>query len=90
MVKNVSGTRTFTIKSRFSAIGSGSRQSVFIFGCANNTIVYGLLMIHNTGECVWDGTGTVSATMGSTGAVTVTLPNTTYDRIALISPEPIA
>ena len=90
IVKNVSSTRTFTFKSRYSAIGSGSRQSVLIFGCANNTIVYGLLMIRNTGECVWDGTGTVSATMWSTGTVTVTLPNTTYDRLALLSPEPIA
>lgn len=90
ITRNVSGANTLEFNSRFTEIGSGSRQSVFIFGCVNNDMIYGILMVRNTGVCEWSGIGSVSASMGSTGIVTVTLPSIAYDRIALLSPESIS
>ncbi len=66
------------------------RQTVKIFGTANAKTVDGVLTLYDSGDCIWTGTGTVTATMNSSGIVTVTLPGTAYDSFALISAQKIS
>lgn len=87
----VSSTNTFSFQSRFDSIGVGaSRQTVKIFGIANNVLIDGTLTIASVGTCNWTGTGTVTATINSSGIVTVTLPTTAFDVFTLISGEKIS
>lgn len=73
------------------SVGSGGmRQTVKIFGTANAKTVDGVLTLYDSGTCIWTGTGTVTATMNSSGIVTVTLPGTAYDSFALISAQKIS
>lgn len=89
--KSVSSTNQFTFKSAFNETSQDTaRQAVFIFGRANQTSIFGMLCIISiSNTCIWDGDGNVTATKDNSGLVTVTLPNTAYDRIALLSVEKI-
>lgn len=85
---NVDGTRTITIQSRFSdwdTVSNDSRHTIFIFGSANSTSVYGVLTISRRNSVKWAGTDGVTATTGDAGKVTVTMPETAWDRITFIS-----
>lgn len=87
----VNSANMFSFQSRFDSIGvGGSRQTVKIFGIANNVLIDGTLTIASVGTCNWTGTGTVTATINSSGIVTVTLPTTAFDVFTLISGEKIS
>ena len=76
----------FTFQSMYSSLGQESRQSVFIFGSCNGTLIFGVLELRNIdGVCSWSGTGELSASMDAKGKVTVTLPRVAYDRFVLLS-----
>lgn len=85
---SVDGTRSFTIQSRFSdwdTESNDSRHTIFLFGSANGTAVYGVLTISRRNSVKWAGTDSVTATTGDSGKVTVTLPAMAWDAITLIS-----
>lgn len=86
------GVRNFTFQTKWETMtGSGQeRQSVFFFGSANGTLIRGVLGLNNSGGVMWDGTSGVSATANTAaGTVTVTLPGIAYDKLVLLSPDPI-
>lgn len=85
---SVDGTRSFTIQSRFSdwdTVSNDSRHTIFLFGSANGTAVYGVLTISRRNSVKWAGTDGVTATTGDAGKVTVTLPAMAWDALTLIS-----
>lgn len=89
----VVGTEVFTFQSKFDAIvniGNTSRQSIFIFASANWVSIYGLLAVTNKGAVSWTGTNGVTAKIASDGRVSVTLSNTAYDVVTLISGEALS
>lgn len=88
--KTVSGTSTFDIQTKYSEFattgGTGvERQSLFIFGVANGSIVYGVAVVSNTGVTTWQGTSGVTLSTKSGGILTVKLPQTAYDWFTIIS-----
>lgn len=88
--KPVSGTSTFDIQTKYSEFattgGTGvERQSLFIFGVANGSIVYGVAVVSNTGVTTWQGTSGVTLSTKSGGILTVKLPQTAYDWFTIIS-----
>lgn len=87
----VSGGNTISFKGRFDSVGSsGTRQPVKIFGSDNYVAIDGMLTVSSDGTCIWSGEGNVTATMNSSGIVTVTLPNNAYDDFVLMSPYVIS
>lgn len=86
--KAVSGTNAFDIQTKYSefvSTGGNERQSLFIFGVANTTAVYGVAVVSNKGTTQWQGTSGVTLSTKSGGILTVTLPTTAYDIITVIS-----
>lgn len=88
--KTVSGASTFDIQTKYSEFattgGNGNeRQSLFIFGVANGSIVYGVAVVSNTGVTTWQGTNGVTLSTKSGGILTVKLPQTAYDLMTIIS-----
>lgn len=69
---------------QFRAAGN---QGVLLFGYCGRPI-RGLLGVPTAGNCAWEGTSGVSATVAE-GVVTVTLPTSAAGTLALISPNPI-
>ena len=84
---------SFSFQSVFTDLSStGSRQTVLMFGNANGQLVNGALLIRGDGsECAWSGNpSSISASMDSSGRVTVNLGRQAYDTFTLISGEKIA
>lgn len=82
------GTHTLRVQTQWSDLnGDGnSRQSVFLFGNDNGTLIRGIIGINSAGGVGWDGTsGVTVAADSATGIVTVTLPYIAYDRFVLLS-----
>lgn len=90
--KGVSGSAELAFQSDLMPMdGTGySRQTVFIFGSDNHTPFHGMLTIASNGTCAWSGTGDISATVSSTGYVTIALPRAEYDQFVLISGRKIS
>ena len=89
--KNINDTNKLIFKSVYNSnTGSNSaRQSVKIFGSDNGRPIDGIFTLYGNGQCIWDGTGSVSAIMMSDGTVEVTLPINAYDIFTLISAQRI-
>lgn len=86
--KVVSGVASFDIQSKYSDFTSASgneRQTLFIFGAANASLVYGVARVSNNGSTLWSGTSGVTLSTKSGGILTVTLPTTAYDIFTIIS-----
>lgn len=88
--KLVSGTSTFDVQTKFAEFattgGSGvERQSLFLFGVANGSIVYGVAVVSNTGVTTWQGTSGVTLSTKTGGILTVKLPQTAYDWFTILS-----
>lgn len=46
----------------------------------------GVIIIHGSGACTWSGTPSgITASMDSSGRITVSLPNAAYDTFTMIS-----
>lgn len=94
LISFVNATDTIKIQTKFDSIPTSGamRQSIFMFGTANGTTVYGMItLFSNTPlNSRWDGVGKVGVNIDSNGIVTITLPQTSYDRFILISSEKIA
>lgn len=92
--KHVSGTDKFVVQTAFDVFDQkGARQSIFMFGCANYEMVYGMLMIPSDSDnnVEWVGTGYVTCEKNTaTGQITIKLPTTAYDFITLISAQYIS
>ena len=86
-VKDIQGTATVQVKTRFADFNDtgGSRQTIFIFGSANNTAVYGLITVNNAGVCSYSGVGDISVEAKESGIIEITLPKTAYDAFTIIS-----
>lgn len=86
-------TDTLCVQTMFSVMdGAGNtRQSVFLFGNDNGTLIQGVFGIDNAGRVTWNGTAGVSGVADTaTGILTVTLPYVAYDRFVLLSADPLA
>lgn len=85
--KSISGVSSFDIQTWVTEFtGTGSwRQTLFIFGVANATIVYGVASVSNNGDTQWQGTTGVTLSTKAGGILTVTLPTTAYDLFTVIS-----
>ena len=86
--KVVSGVSSFDIQSKYSDFTSTSgneRQTLFIFGAANASLVYGVARVSNNGSTQWQGTTGVTLSTKAGGILTVTLPTTAYDLFTVIS-----
>lgn len=87
--KVVSGVNSFDIQTKyadFTATGNGNeRQTLFLFGAANASLVYGLARVSNSGVTQWQGTEGVTLSSKAGGILTVTLPATAYDLFTVIS-----
>lgn len=77
----------FEIKSMFSEFsGEGTgRQTFFIFGNANATIVQGVAKIADNGTTQWEGTNGVTLQTKPEGMLTVVLPDIANDTFTVIS-----
>lgn len=85
--KSVSGTAELDIKTKYADFtGTGNeRQTFFVFGEANGTIVYGVARVANNGTTLWGGTSGVTLTTKTGGVLTVVLPKVAYDIFTIIS-----
>ena len=85
--KAVSGTADLNIKTKYADFtGTGNeRQTFFVFGEANGTMVYGVARASNNGTTLWSGTTGVTLSTKSGGILTVTLPRVAYDMFTIIS-----
>ena len=85
--KTVSGTADLNIKTKYADFtGTGNeRQTFFVFGEANGTMVYGVARASNNGTTLWSGTTGVTLSTKSGGILTVTLPRVAYDLFTIIS-----
>lgn len=87
--KVVSGVSSFDIQSKyaeFTGTGNGNeRQTFFIFGSANASLVYGVARVSNSGVTAWAGTSGVTLSSKEGGILTVTLPATAYDLFTVFS-----
>lgn len=96
-VKSINGVRMLTksvtesvkldIKSMFADFsGEGTvRQTLFIFGNANNTLVYGAAKVTDNGTTQWEGTNGVTLQTNIGGILTVVLPDVANDIFTVIS-----
>ena len=83
-------TKQFVVQTAFSQFveNGGSRQSIFMFGCVNQEMVFGVLGIQNNliSDVEWVGSGYVTCEKDiASGQITVTLPAPAFDYITLIS-----
>lgn len=90
----VTSTNVLKFKGIFDSntLGNGVRQSVFMFGDANSSTVYGVLRIYGNGTVQWRGyvqSGEVTASMDSKGIISVNLPEIAYDTFCLVSAQRI-
>lgn len=90
----VTSTNVLKFKGIFDSntLGDGVRQSVFMFGDANSSTVYGVLRIYGNGTVQWRGyvqSGEVTASMDSKGIISVNLPEIAYDTFCLVSAQRI-
>ena len=85
--KAVSGTKELVIGTRYGAFGGqdDERQTFFIFGAANSSLVYGVASVSNNGTTQWSGTTGVTLTTKSGGILTVVLPEVANDIFTIIS-----
>ena len=85
--KTVSGTKELDIGTRYGAFGGqdDERQTFFLFGAANSSLVYGVASISNNGTTQWSGTTGVTLTTKSGGILTVVLPEVANDIFTIIS-----
>lgn len=86
------GSRIITVQTRFSVMDKKgeSRQSVFLFGNDNGTLIQGVVGINDAGSVSWEGTSGVTVTADkTTGMITVSLPTVAYDKFILLSADPI-
>ena len=83
--KAVSGTADLNIKTKYADFtGTGNeRQTFFVFGEANGTMVYGVARASNNGTTLWSGTTGVTLSTKSGGILTVTLPRVAYAQHSL-------
>ncbi|MBO5317561.1 MAG: hypothetical protein J6A74_03885 [Oscillospiraceae bacterium] len=79
---------SFSFQSKYTGWDSGgNRQSLFLFGNANGTPVWGVIGIESNGTVWWSGTDGVSVTAETAGRVRVDLGRTVYDDFTLLSAE---
>lgn len=85
--KIVSGTAELNINTKYADFtGTGNeRQTFFVFGEANGTMVYGVARASNNGTTLWSGTSGVTLNTKSGGILTVVLPKVAYDNFTIIS-----
>lgn len=85
--KAVSGTTDLDINTKYADFtGNGNeRQTFFVFGEANGSIVYGVARVSNNGTTLWSGTSGVTLTTKGGGVLTVVLPKVAYDIFTIIS-----
>lgn len=85
--KSVSGTAELNINTKYADFtGNGNeRQTFFVFGEANGTMVYGVARASNNGTTLWSGTTGVTLSTKSGGILTVVLPRVAYDMFTIIS-----
>ena len=91
--KTVSGVSSFDIQTKYSDFTSttgNERQTLFIFGAANASLVYGVARVSNNGTTQWSGTTGVTLSSKTGGILTVTLPTTAYDLFTIISSRKFA
>ena len=89
---SVSGIKTIRAQTRFATMnGKGERrQSIFLFGNANGTLIRGVVGVNDAGSAKWEGTsGVTVAADPATGILTITLPVVAYDKFVLLSADPI-
>lgn len=85
--KAVSETNSFDIQTKyteFTGVGH-SRQTLFIFGTANASLVSGVARVSDNGATLWQGTSGVALSTKAGGVLTVTLPTTAFDIFTVIS-----
>ena len=85
--KSLMSENSFDIQTNytdFTGVGNG-RQTLFIFGTANTTIVNGVARVSDNGTTQWQGTTGVTLSTKTGGVLTVTLPTTAYDMFTVIS-----
>lgn len=88
----LSGSQQIRLQSCFPVMDSNGydRQSVFLFGNDNHTLIQGAIGIADSGAVQWEGTDGVTVSADSaTGVVTVSLPYVAWDEFILISNAPI-
>lgn len=90
----VTSTNVLKFKGIFDSntLGNGVRQSVFMFGDANSSTVYGVLRIYGNGTVQWRGyaqSGEITASMDSKGIISINLPEIAYDTFCLVSAQRI-
>lgn len=85
--KSVSGTKELDIDTKYDDFsGTGNeRQTFFVFGEANGSMVYGVARVANNGTTKWAGTDGVTLQTKTGGVLTVVLPNVAYDIFTIIS-----
>ena len=85
--KAVLGTKELYIGTRYGAFGGqdDERQTFFLFGAANASLVYGVASISNNGTTQWSGTTGVTLTTKGGGILTVVLPEVANDIFTIIS-----
>lgn len=89
-VKDIDGTSTIQIQTRFNAwdeLGE-NRQSIFIFGVDNDVPIYGLIVVNSAGACTWSGVGEITIAALDGGVIEITLPVVAYDTFTVISGQP--
>ena len=92
------GTRRVWVESGFSfqskytgwTSEGGNRQSIFLFGNANNLPVSGVIGIESNGSVWWSGSEGVSVEAEDAGRIRVNLGRTAYDYFTLLSAEPFS
>jgi hypothetical protein len=83
----VSAGDTLRMQSCFAQYQSGvnGRQSIFLFGSANNVPVYGLITVNAWGGVSWNGTDGVSVGVLGNGQLSVKLPAVSWDVFTALS-----
>jgi hypothetical protein len=84
--KNVT-SNTLEIVTQFDSFTEvdTARQTFFVFGEANGTLVSGVARVSNAGTTLWAGTSGVSLSTQPGGVLVVTLPNTANDIFTIFS-----
>ena len=85
--KAVSEVNSFDIQTKyteFTGVGH-NRQTLFIFGTANASLVSGVARVSDNGTTQWQGTTGVALSTKEGGLLTVTLPTTSFDVFTVIS-----
>lgn len=87
-VRTVRLSNTNTLTVRAGMYPDSARQSLFLFGNDNGTLLSGVLGLSRSGTGAFAGSGTVTVEGSGDLTFTVTLPGTAYDYFTLMSPEP--